>query len=73
MIKVVKEYNIDAPIKVNRWRITEETRSDGTKDYTISSSKNGVCWSAIGELSRDNLIELAILINQFIDETKKGE
>ena len=73
MAKVVKEYNIGAPIKVNRWQITEETRFDGTKDYAISSSKNGICWSSIGELSRDNLIELAILINQFINETKKGE
>lgn len=71
MAKVVKEYNIGAPITVNRWQITEETRLDGTKDYAISSSKNGVCWSSIGELSRDNLIELAILINQFINETKE--
>ena len=70
MAKVVKEYNIDAPVTVNRWKIEEENRADGKVDYTVSSSKNGVCWSAIGELSRDNLVELAILLNQFINETK---
>lgn len=70
MAKVIIEYNTDAPVAVNRWKIEEEERADGKADYTISASKNGVYWSAIGELSRDNLLELAILLQRFINETK---
>ena len=40
------------------------------QNYAIAASKEGSSWAAIGELTRDEIITLGMLIHRFIDETK---
>ena len=79
MNKVIVDINTECPIGVNRFQILDDGiikqfDKDGNivdrQNYAIAASKSGHSWSAIGELTRDEIIALGILIHRFIDETK---
>lgn len=69
MAKIVKSSGINAPIGVNRFRITED-ECNGKKEYLIEKSRNGTCWSGIGELSLCDLAELSYILREVVGEAK---
>lgn len=80
MNDIIVDVNTEAPIGVTRFQIIDDGKmQDFDKDhnvvekqyYAIAASKNGSQFSVIGEMTRDDLITLGILIHRFIDETKE--
>jgi hypothetical protein len=69
MAKIVKLSGINAPIGVNRFKITEEERN-GKKEYLIENSRDGVSWSGIGELSLCDLAELSYILREVVGGAK---
>ena len=77
--EVITEINTNEPVGVRRFQIIDD---DFVKDfdkngnivdkhcYTLSTSKNDGTWTAIGDLTRDEIITLGIVIQRFINQTK---
>ena len=69
MAKIVKLSGINAPIGVNRFKITEE-EYNGKKEYVIEKSRDGASWSGIGELSLCDLAELSYILREVVGGAK---
>lgn len=79
MNDVIVDINTECPVGVTRFQILNDGvmpsfGKDGNivnrQNYAIAASKEGHSWSAIGELTHDEIITLGMLIHRFIDETK---
>ena len=73
---VIIEVNETQPVGVRRWKIVDDgTMKSLDKDgnvvdkqhYAIVTSRGGALSSALGELTKDEMIELAIVLDRFIN------